>query len=51
MKNYDGNKESLYLKYQGKNNFYGWAMPQKLAVNGFKCLSELKIFLTLMRVS
>ena len=35
MKTYDKNKESLYLKYWNVNNLYGWAMPQKLPVNGF----------------
>ena len=37
MKNYDKNKESSYPKY-GKygdvNNLYGWAMSQKLSVDG-----------------
>ena len=33
MKEYDKNKESSYLKYGDVNNFYDWAMPQKLFVN------------------
>ena len=36
MKNYDKNKESLYIQYLDANNLYGWAMSQKLPVNGFK---------------
>ena len=36
MKNYDKNKESLYIRYLDAHNLYGWAMSQKLPVNGFK---------------
>ena len=36
MKNYDKNIESSYLMYLDTNNFYGWAMSQRLLVNGFK---------------
>ena len=36
MKNYDKNIESSYLTYFDANNLYGWAMSQKLPVNGFK---------------
>ena len=35
MKNYDQDKES-YVQYLDANNLYGWAMSQKLPVNGFK---------------
>ena len=35
MKNYDKNIEPSYLTYLDANNFYGWAMSQKLPVNGF----------------
>ena len=35
MKNYDENKESSYIQYLDANNLYGWAMSQKLPVNGF----------------
>ena len=36
MKNYDKNKEPSYIQYLDANNLYGWSMPQKLLVNGFK---------------
>ena len=36
MKNYDKSIESSYLTYLDANNLYGWAMSQKLPVNGFK---------------
>ena len=36
IKNYDQNKESLYIQYLDANNLYGWAMSQKLPVDGFK---------------
>ena len=36
MKNYEKNKESLYIQYLDVNNLYGWAMYQKLPVDGFK---------------
>ena len=35
MKNYDKNIESSYLMYLDETNFYGRAISQKLAVNGF----------------
>ena len=35
MKNYDKRIESSCLKYLDANNLYGWAMSQKLSVNGF----------------
>ena len=44
MKNCDKNNESLYLKYLDANNLYGWAMSQKLPVNGFKWLKNLSKF-------
>ena len=36
MKNYDRNKESSFLEYLDASNLYGWAMSQKLPVDGFK---------------
>ena len=36
MKDYDKDKEFLYLKYWDVKKFYGWAMPQKLLVNKFE---------------
>ena len=39
-KNYDKNKESSYIQYLDANNLYGWAMSQKLPVNGFKCVKN-----------
>ena len=39
MKNYNKNKESSYIQYLDANNLYGWAMSQKLPVNGFKWIN------------
>ena len=43
MKNYDKNIESSYLMYLDANNLYGWPMPQKLPINGFKWVTNLSI--------
>ena len=40
MKNYDKNIKSSYLNYLDANNLYGWAMSQKLPINGFKWIKE-----------
>ena len=44
MKNYDKNIESSYLMYLDANNLYGWAMSQKLPVDGFKWIKKLSEF-------
>ena len=36
MRNYDEKEESSYIQYLDANNFYGWAMSQKLPVRSFK---------------
>ena len=41
MKNYDKNKESSYIQYLDTNNLYGWAMSQKLTLNGFKWINDV----------
>ena len=40
MKNYNKNIESSYIEYLDANNLYGWAMSQKLPVNGFKWMKK-----------
>ena len=40
MNNYDKNEESSYIQYLDANNLYGWAMSQKLPVNGFKWVND-----------
>ena len=41
MKDNNKNIESSYLMYLDVNNIYGWAMSQKLPVNGFKWENDL----------
>ena len=41
MKNYNKNKESSYIQYLDAINLYGWAMSQKLLVNGFKWIKDV----------
>ena len=48
MKNYDKDIESSYLIHLDAKNFYGWAMSQKMSVNGFKLK---KMYLNLMKTS
>ena len=45
MKNYSKNKKSLYIQYLDPKNLYGWALSQKVPVNGFgvKDISILNI--------
>ena len=42
----DKNKESSYLQYWDVNNWYGWAISQKLPLNNF----WPKILLNLLRI-
>ena len=44
MKNYVDNKESSYLKNWKVNNLYGWAMSQKLPVDGFNWVENISQF-------
>ena len=44
MKNYDKDIISSYVMYLDANNLYGWAMSQKLPVNGFKWAKNLSQF-------
>ena len=48
MKNYDKDIVSSYLMYLDASNLYGWAMSQKLPVNGFKWV-ENQDYQNLMR--
>ena len=44
MNNLDKNITSSYLMHLDANNLYGWAVSQKLPVNGFECVEELSQF-------
>ena len=44
MKDYDKNKESMYLKYWDVNNLYGQAMSQKLPVYKFEWIKDTSQF-------
>ena len=43
-RSYDKNKESSYIQYLDANNLYGWAMSQKLPVDGFKWKENMTKF-------
>ena len=45
IKTYDKDIISSYLTYLDANNLYGWAMSQKLSVNGFKWVKNLYKFI------
>ena len=44
MKNYNKNSESSYLIYLDPNNLYGWAMYQRLPVDGFEWMEQFSCF-------
>ena len=41
MKDYDENKDSLYIQYLDANNLYGMAMLEKLPIKGFKWMVDI----------
>ena len=45
MRNYNKNKESLYLKFLDINTINGWKMSQKLPVNAFKLVENTSQFI------
>ena len=40
MKNYNKDNEPSYIQYLDAN-IYGWAMPQKLSVDGFEWVEDI----------
>ena len=44
MKGYVKSIESSFIEYLDANNLYGWAMSQKLPMNGFKWVKNLSQF-------
>ena len=44
MNSYNKDVISSYLMYLDANNLYGWAISQKLPVNGFKWVEKLSRF-------
>ena len=41
IKDYDKNKESLYLQYWDVNNLYGWEMSKMLPVNNYEWIKDI----------
>ena len=41
MNNYDKKIDSSYIEYLDVNNLYGWAMSQKLPINGLEWVKNL----------
>ena len=41
MNDYDKSIESSYLMYLDASNLYGWAISQKLPINGFTWVEDL----------
>ena len=44
MENFDKNNKSSYIEYLDANTLYGWAVSQKLPVNGFKWIEKSSRF-------
>ena len=44
MKEYDKNKESLYLKYWDVSYLYSWLMLQRLSVSNFEWIENISAF-------
>ena len=44
MNNYDKEIDSSYIEHLDANNLYGWAMSQKLPVDGFEWVKILSKF-------
>ena len=44
MKDYDKNKELSYIQYWDVNNWYGWAVLQKLPVDNFEWIKDISQF-------
>ena len=44
MKEYDKNKEYLYLKYWDVSYLYSWLMLQRLSVNNFEWIENISEF-------
>ena len=44
IKNHGKDKETSYFEYRDANNFYGWAISEKVHVNGFDWLEDISQF-------